>query len=189
MKKRYPAIFLTLAQAATMTLYAAETTMTCEGTSKNYGINAPNEIYFGKPINGDGDVLVIASDKRWAAGLLLNTSIKFSLCEETSTELLYSTHCGVSRYRYSHDWTSSISYDDAHKKMLEKYGEQWASLVTIKVNRMDLTVIEEYLDTHIHTNLVKSKSGKAPRESDVTQTLYLWVSEYRGTCKPQKSKI
>jgi len=170
-------------------IYAADTTMTCQGVSRTYGHNAPKRITFDENYSSSGDMLVIADDRKWAAGLLLNTDTKLSLCRETSTELLYSFDCSADPKAFISDWLSMHSQDEGSGPMTKKYGEHWSDFETLRVSRVNLTVTATYLVAEVARDFVKPKDSSSFSPADVTQTLYIRATEYRGTCKVTKSKI
>jgi len=189
MKKRF-SVAVTAAFVGAARLYAADaTTMICQGVSHTYGHNAPKRIHFDADYQSSDDMLVIASDRKWASGLLLNTDTRLTLCRETSTELLYSFNCSANWLDYVNDWTSSGTQNDASKLMAKKYGEHWTDFETITVNRLDLTVVAKYMLPEFSRNVRSLKPGEIPSPADITDTLYVRATEYSGSCKIEKAKI
>lgn len=170
-------------------LYAADTIMACKGVSRDYGHHAPKRIVFGDRHSSTGDVLTLAADQSWAAGLLANQNVKLARCQETPTELVFSANCSGTGSAYVADWLAMSGQPHAEADMAQKYGESWREFETLRIDRVALTVMAEHFVSSVAHDYEKSSKTPAGAPGDLKETFFVRVTEYRGSCKAVKAQI
>lgn len=175
-----------LAAASTAGLTAdAPTILSCDGTTTESGRNAPKWVPYNPPAN-NVEVLTI-DGKRLASRDIILFADPMPLCEESAAEFVFSSNCAAHSREYLATWLSMQNPDTAQQQMTHKYGQSWPQLETIRIDRVSLTVSDEFVTPSMDTQLLKKGSGT--KGYDSRTQFYASVVEFRGVCKIAKAKI
>lgn len=194
--KRVARLFVLLAVSLGSDAFAAATEqatrLVCSGTVSDKSVHAPKWQLFNDPTyETTGDIITVAIDKSWAFGLVLN-QVRLTLCKATLSELHFSTNCKVNPVIYLSEWTSMTGAPgEAEAAMLAKYGDTGLEQETLRINRTNLSVSDEYIRPDSSVLYDEPKKG-SKRGSGIAGYQYQYwasVSRYQGQCQVAKLKI
>jgi hypothetical protein len=153
----------------------------CSGEMVSEGIKAPTDAYIAprsENVPGtytmQGNVLIESGGGAVADG-------RYTLCSSTSTSYLFSTDCSAKRSEYIEDWLQTTDFGPDTSPFYKKYTSLDASLATVNIDRMNLSVDEEIINTHVYPAHDKKRGYiEAP---------YLISTRYTASCRLVKPKI
>jgi hypothetical protein len=112
-----------------------------------------------------------------------------SLCKETPTEYVYSTNCAAPPRAFISDWLAMTDSATANQLMAKKYGEYSVVLETVRIDRVNLTVSDEFISTQLSAEFKKLAKGAQMRLSDISTRFFVFTTEFQGQCKIAKAQF
>lgn len=162
----------------------APTVLSCDGITTNSGRNEPNDSLVIPPRN-ESATFAIASNGLTSQSLVLYAET-LSLCKETPTEYVYSTNCAAQPRAFIGDWLAMKDASTAGQLMAKKYGEYSVVLETIQIDRVNLTISDEFVSTQMSTEFKKTTKGSLLK-SDTR--FFVFTTEFRGHCRLAKAQF
>jgi hypothetical protein len=147
-----PAIALLI--PAAFNLAGAETPpqgiLQCTGSQSAKGFNAPKDAVIPTTGNVSGTYTLNGNVLIESGGGGLHDH-RYSLCSTTSTNYIYSTDCKVQPSQYFSDWLR-VTDPDKNRQFETKYKDSTYMLATIIIDRVNLQVDEDELNTFLRTH-------------------------------------
>lgn len=188
MKMRFlAAAFFVLCGAAGAAPVGDPTILSCDGITTNSGRNAPKDSV-EIPQRHQSATFTVGANKLTSQSLVLSGET-LSLCKETPTEYVYSTNCVAPPRAFIGDWLAMKDSATANQLMSQKYGEYSVMLETVRIDRVNLTVSDEFISPQLSAEFKKMARGAPLLPGDISTRFFVLTTEFRGQCKIAKAQF
>lgn len=153
--------------------------LACNGRITWEGHNAPKGVDIPKAQDGEqryllrGNALVQSGEGNFPDRSLV-------LCSTTSDSYTFSNDCSAAPMSYVEDWIHEKNFDLQTSPFFKKYKESQFDLTIVKVDRVDLTLVDSDYTNENHSEMRESKYISIP---------YLVSSRFVAACRVVKPKI